>query len=57
MSAGARGRKLPAWPLLLALAAGCDVGTVAVEPDLPRPAAGRGRPVDGDPLRSGILSG
>jgi len=34
---GARRRKCPVWPLLLALAAGCDAGTVAVEPDPPRP--------------------
>lgn len=38
MNIGARRRKLPVWLLLLALAAGCDAGTVAIEPDpLPPP--------------------
>lgn len=60
VNVGARRRKLPVWPLLLALAAGCDAETVAVEPyplpppgqweANPRPVAVTVGPVDGDPL-------
>lgn len=45
MNVGARRRKLPVWPLLLALAAGCDAETVAVEPyPLPPPGQWEANP-------------
>ena len=45
VNVGARRRKLPVWPLLLALAAGCDAGNVAVEPDpLPPPGQWEANP-------------
>ncbi len=44
-SARVRRRKLPVWSPLLALAAGCDAGNVAVEPDpLPPPAQWEANP-------------
>lgn len=45
MNVGARRRQLTVWPLLLALAAGCDAGNVAVEPDpLPPPGQWEANP-------------
>ena len=45
VNVGARRWKLPVWPLLFALAAGCDAGTVAVEPDpLPPPGQWEANP-------------
>ena len=45
MNVGARRRQLAVWPLLLALAAGCDAGNVAVEPDpLPPPGQWEANP-------------
>ena len=45
MNVGVRRRKVSVWSLLLALAAGCDAGNVAVEPDpLPPPGQWEANP-------------